>query len=657
MKKRYRIAMTVMSVFMLLGSACNSTPSNNKGTTNKGTTDGEEIVVTKNDYKNGLHQIDYTLTDDYVVRNNQTDYSILIPNSASEEVLFAAEELQALFEEATKATLPIIVESTTISSDKKIISLGNTNCAISSDVKATAELGRYGYTIKTVNKSIFVNANSDVGVTYGVYGLLELMFNFDCFSDVLYYIDKQDDTFLYNYNVKDAPDMDTNLSGTQYTEGNALRRMRFVKRDEITAGNTSVHTTLSYIKPDEYISKNENYKKWFTANKLQLCYTANGDEEYRDLLVTEVANMIADYFKRYPTQFYFNFSQMDENVWCGCEACKDSFDKYGSNAAVVIKFMNDVAEAVDAWMETEEGLPYKRDYKIAYLAYQKTLSAPAKFNKETEKYEPIDNSIIPHKHTQIIFAPLEIDYTHSIYDKCNAAFLNIIRGWQSITDNVALYLYNTNYTAFWVYYDCFDGLKDLMQLSAELNCGWFYMEGHWQQSGGSGWTALKNYVVSKLAWNVNLDINKIIDKFFDHYYADASDEMYQVFLDTRLISRMNEDRICRSSSVYADIDEAGFWPKNMLVNCLNIIEEGLADITYIQKTDPKKYQAIYGNIVSERVAYGYLLAEHYADDFDKDYILNLKLQTMRDANNNGISWFSTYPRVLASEVWSRWGIV
>ena len=129
-------------------------------------------------YTNGIHEMNYTETNDFLVKDNKTEYAILVPSEMNKETKFAAEELQQLFKEATKCDMLIVKDDAVgaYSANQKYISLGNTTYAVTVGAKPTADLDRYGYSIKTIDKSIFINANSDIGVTFGVYGFLELQY-------------------------------------------------------------------------------------------------------------------------------------------------------------------------------------------------------------------------------------------------------------------------------------------------------------------------------------------------------------------------------------------------------------------------------------------------------------------------------------------------
>ena len=133
--------------------------------------------------------------------------------------------------------------------------------------------------------------------------------------------------------------------------------------------------------------------------------------------------------------------------------------------------------------------------------------------------------------------------------------------------------------------------------------------------------------------------------------------MYDVFVSTRAYYSNNREKICDNRSIFGTLDTADYWPESLAVEGLAKIEKGLADISYLKKSDPAKYQMLHNHITAERFMYEYILIEYYGGQYDPDYILALKKQTRQDAEDNQIVQISTSGGgILVSTVWQRWGI-
>ena len=66
--------------------------------------------------------------------------------------------------------------------------------------------------------------------------------------------------------------------------------------------------------------------------------------------------------------------------------------KYGTNAAVVVKFVNALRRLIDTGFE-KDGAEYKRDFKLLFFAYHLTNRPPTVYDKKTNTYKPVDSSV------------------------------------------------------------------------------------------------------------------------------------------------------------------------------------------------------------------------------------------------------------------------
>ena len=422
----------------------------------------------------------------------------------------------------------------------------------------------------------------------------------------------------------------------------------------------ALHNSLNIFSVDEYY---DSHPKWFADNLMQLCYTAHGDEAELELFIQTLTDMITDSFSSSDlTQRYVMFGQMDTPVWCTCEACTKSEATYKTNAAVLIKFINEVAARVEAWMETDEGKPYAREFDIVYYAYQETVEAPVTFDEAGGTYVPVDDTVIPADHTLVFIAPLEMDAQCDIDSACNATWMARMKKWAGLMSEsdgqIAVYTYFRNYNQYWLPFDSYTMMQNWYKHIATIGTGLHFEEGMLWESGDFGnWYALRSYLNAKLSWNVNLDIEALTEKFFQNYFGDAAEEMYDVFLTTRAVSGKNRESLCSNRSIFNTLDMQEFWPETLASSSLEKIEKGLSEIEYLKKIDPARYQMIYKHITAERFTYEYILIEFYAGQYDPDYILALKYQAKKDAEANEFMKIGGlgYDRTTV-EIWEKWGI-
>ena len=68
-------------------------------------------------------------------------------------------------------------------------------------------------------------------------------------------------------------------------------------------------------------------------------------------------------------------------------------------------------------------------------------------------------------------------------------------------------------------YDTYDAMQDMIRFCAEYNTKFFYAQGAHDLTQSTAFGDLKAYLYSKLTWNCNLDVNTLIDNFFNDVHA------------------------------------------------------------------------------------------------------------------------------------------
>jgi len=619
----------------------------------------------------GVHSVKLSETSKYLVKDGKSDYKIVISSNPDKKILLASNELQDLFYEATSIRLPIVNDNLDYSSENKVICLGKNNyyqkALNGNDFLSTDrnKLEHDGYKINTVGNGIFIYGDYSDGAIYGVYGLLEIEFGFDCFSNTGYVIDKNvKNVTLKNYEVVEVPDYAfrscyythiTNNGNTKYRmmfgEGNSFS-VRYGKDDG--AHNNEIYVPFAtYNDP----SKPETYHpKWFSDDGTQLCYYAHGDEEEYQSLINTVFEVMKQDFIDNPDGYFFRLGQADTTTWCNCNLCKQSIQKYNANSASLVLFANDLAEKLDAWMLTTEGKPFSRDYRIMFLSYGLSLTAPTKYNTQTKKYEGIDG-IKCHDRVMPWFAPIELNYTQKIDNEINKTFYDSFMGWMAITKEMSFYTYSTNFHNYLVPLNFFDQLQLFYQYGAKSN-GYFICDlgQRGQSSAVTGFQTLMSYLIAKLSWNVNTDIKQATQDFFDGYFGPASQSMLNYYNSFRVQSKLCADKYYTlSHATYMRLLDKNYWPQDLLETWLDNINQALKDIEYLKKVDYRLYNEYYGHIAVERIGLYYLIVELYANSFNADFIERIKLEFKNDCNTYGIVLYGEGDRTISS-LCQTWGI-
>ena len=631
-----------------------------------GSSGGSNVTMREQIFTDGVHVYDYVETNKYVVENEKSDYKIVLSANPETREKLAAEELVHFFEEATGIILPIVSDDViAYNENNKVICLGQNAYykqakAVESGLSTEGKnLEHDGFMIETVGNGIFIFGDYAEGALFGVYRYLAIEFNFDCYSNTAYRLDKNvKNVTLKDFSVIDVPDYMfrscgyfhiLNADPTEY-------RMGFDHGEGFAIGSNSAHTSFTYLPKDTYQADHE---KWYSVDGTQLCFYARGDANEYEAMLNEMLEIMKEYFKT-DDGLFFRIGHADSLTWCNCDACKASKEKYGADSASVIIFANKLAEKMDAWLETEEGKPYARDYRITVLGYgpSSTLRPPAVYDESKGEWKPVSSDVICHKRVVPWYAPLEINYNYTIFEKQNREYLDYFYGWDSLSDEMSLYLYSTNYKYFLTPTAFFEQLQGMYQLGAQGN-GYFVFDlGQRLQSGGvTAWHVFKSYLISKLSWNVNLDIDELTTQFFKGYFGESADSMMNFYKSYRVHAEYTVNHVYSAGvSVYMPMNDVRYWPKNILDQWHGYIEDALSDIEVLKRVDPIAYQQYYDRITLERISVYYLMVELHENAYSDAFVQEMKLAFKEDCARLGVTVTGENAKLTIDAVLKSWGM-
>ena len=608
-------------------------------------------------------------TGDYLVKNGVSSYKIVLPDDADSDELLAGERLQSLFKEGTGSYLPIVYDNeiSGIDSNDKYILIGDNDFAIENGmVPKQTDVGTTGYTIKTKDKCIYVAGGQSVGTLFGIYNFLGRILNYDYFAEDIYSLDKGvKELSLYKYDVTVIPDCEYNTLTYAFLTPTKLRNYSMYAETTTPVRGKTGHGSLCYTLDDENDTTVElaikNHPKWFgqsgeiseedaAVNEeavfaiTQICYTAHGDAEEYDKLVNRMAQNLIDVMKSNKAAVRFNCSASDNHYSCDCDACEEEIGRYGTPTGSVVKLLNRVVETVDAWMQSEEGKEYKREWKIEFYAYNEYQNAPAKLVGDT--YQPIDDSVKLNSRLVPVVAYVNADYTSPIEASWNKPYKSQCDAWRSISETAKMYVYAQNYNFYLVPYNMFGVLSNQYK----------YWKGSTmyllttQNDFGTGFDNLKIYLCSKLGVDVNANVEELIKKYFKNVYLDAGDIMYNLFNEYRT----NEQRLkekypndfCVATSCYQKrFVNSKYYEATLFDGWLEDIEAALEKIEYLKYEDMQRYNAVYKMIIGERVWINNLYYLTNKDNILYDTLEKVTSELIHDIEYCGIAYTKEGPYV------------
>ena len=590
-------------------------------------------------------------TSEFLVKNGQTSYQILYPAEASNGILTAVDELTLFFKEATGITLNAVSDDQ-YDSNGKYLSIGKTALFEAAGLTADkAVLGSQGAQVRTKNQSVFMCGTSDLGTLYSVYEFLRDAFDYEFYTEDCYDLNTGvTELALYDYDILEVPDFQTRFGGWGYSINNAMtkNRLRFQAVDDVYTPiqNMTFHNAFGYLPKDTYQSA---HPFWYADDGSQLCYTAHGDAAEYDAMVSTIVAFYKNLFKTDPTATEISFTQSDNLTWCSCTTCSASNKKYnGANVATLIQFLNNVEERMEEWLDTEEGKPYDRDYKLVVFAYHETNLPPTK--EVNGRYEAIDSSVIPNPRVGVFFAETNADYTYTW--EGNASSINVmyrerLRAWASIVPegNLSWWLYSVCASNYFTPYNCLDGYSYYYKLAKECGVTEIFNQADLPQMGPAlGWGMLKGYLSAKLAWNTNYNVDYLVDKFFKAQYGAGSEKMKTLYDEWLAHSAYQRDKlgVNGSRSIFFDYSSSTYWPKGLLERWIDLANEAVAAIEAVGGDREARYRA---NACVERASYEYLYLLNYGVRLSPTDKTVLQRQLKSDVLDTGVTMFSEYATV------------
>lgn len=593
----------------------------------------------------------------YLLEDGTSTYKLVIPKQESGLAQVAVSEFNKFFSEATGVTLPVITDDE-IGTAEHFISIGETTLLQETDITHEyEELGRDGYKIVTRGENLYLIGGGEYGSLYAVYELLEHLIDYDFFATDCYTVAKGVSNIpLYEFDLTDIPNIDNRIASDGIVTGDTytLYRLRYRPNSEmfINVKGAWTHNCLEYVQDAP-----EANEKWYNLEKTQLCYTAHGDQaEYEKLLNASFATMKEELIAT-PDRDSIMFTNEDNYDVCECDACNKIVEEYGAISASIILFMNDLNAMVREWFETEEGKPYARDLRIVFFAYTGYEAAPVTYDEAKDEYIP-NKDIHLDEGVYCQLAIIKNDYYRLLTDKANAEYYNNLRAWSKLAgENLYLWLYSTNFFYYLAPYDCFDSFAESYRLAKECNAFYMFDQRQTDERGVlTGWSYLKTYLCSKLAWDANQDVGELTDKFFEGYFGPAADDMREVFDQMRTLTNYNKkhNELGGDSSIYHQVVSDTYWPKDVLGRWLDCYDKAQESIANLQEENPKLYQQYLDHILAEKLSTLYLYVECYNFNTSVDVIDAYKAEFKEIADHFNITQVSEGKNI--SNLYDKWGL-
>lgn len=456
-------------------------------------------------------------------------YNIYVSNASNETLRFAGEELKKYLDQISGANFAI----TPVSGNNAII------ISIAENHLSQAE---NSYTISKDKSEIHLSGIDEAGALYAVYDFLSQLGcrwaapAFDFYNNKHEYIPRSN-TLVYTHlnNQQETPAFkyrklyieeglshnSTNLS--QLVEWMPKARFNIlvapinyqghgkVKWDnwrthlipqlkkrgiKVEVGghgyqnflNASMESGTLFNKHPEWFGMNEKGER--SADKKWVCCTSNPEA------VAYVHRNLLAYLKARPEIEIFDFWPPDSEDWCYCSNCT----ALGSASTRHALFVNQTAQFL------KKHLP---DVKLECLAYSRYTAPPDSIE--------IDPDVL------VDFCPIKQNFDYQIYEpqaENNNLYNNHLKAWKKLfKGEVNLYSYFRRYA--------WRSLPNILTQYIQKDLQYYKSIGVsgvsvYSEPGDWFTYGINHYAFSHIAWNPNVNIDKVIKNYVTTVYGDAA---------------------------------------------------------------------------------------------------------------------------------------
>lgn len=441
----------------------------------------------------------------------ESEFHIATHRYADETVRYAASELQKYILTATGTVIPYF-------SDR--CSMRGPEIRIGPKVRDMTDsiLPPDGFRIHEDGTHIYIEGGTSRGVLYGVYYFLEHYCGFRCYTKDVEKISRFDVLDVEITDFQDSPafeyresyfrhafdgdfcvknKLNSNLGDISKAKGGRMKWFNFH------------HSFCDLVPAEKYFNSHPEYFSEFNGERInngQLCLT-NPE-------VLEIAkHTLIEWIHDNPECTVFSVAQNDNKRYCSCPACRALMDEEGSPSGPIIHFVNALADFI------KEEYPH---ILLHTFAYQYSLPAPKKVIAR-------DNVIV---RLCTITCRLDKPITVLAEEKPEgeeAVFIHALQNWKKHAKRLYVWDYAVNFRNY---------LQPLIHLHAMTENIRFYREngvigileqGNFAYGGGASMDDLKSYIIARLLWNPDVDVNEERHGFMQAVYGKKAGELMEKY--------------------------------------------------------------------------------------------------------------------------------
>jgi len=559
-----------------------------------------------------------------LVSGGESGYAIAVAQEASDAEVHAAKELQQYIDKMSGCTLPIVRDP----DDSQVgpfICIGMSRIAarLKPDFDIAA-LKEEGIAIKTVGPNMLVLGSRTRGALYATYTFLEQL-GVRFYSADVERVPKRSTITVSPTDMTHQPSFLYRL--TTYPESLDPRfsvklkiNMNPFGLDRVGGGyrpsRHMTHTFYSLVPPQKYFDDHPEYFALVDGERQrafsQLCLTNPGT-------IRVATETVLRWIEEEPEAYSFGVVQNDWLKNCECEPCKAIDDREGTPAGSLVYFCNEIAKAV-AEKYPGVGLDGRPEKTIHTIAYTYTEKPP-------KALKPAPNVVVTlcHMYPSCDSHPIET---------CpkDARYFEHLKGWLALTENVMVWHYLVDFTHFSLPFPNFNAIRADLPMYARSGVQGFLGQAV-PPGAGKEMSELRNYVCAKLAWNIDEDVDALIDDFMDGFFGPAAGPMREYF---NLIHKEVEDAGCHMH-LYSGL-EAGYLTDEVMTRIGELFDEAEVavadDPAFLKRVRKERMGEWYARLIAHP---GFVTKEGYIEAVDREQREVWLKSYLETASANGIT--------------------
>ena len=534
-----------------------------------------------------------------IVEDGASDFLIVTEDTPDETILTAVSELQTYVKKISGGSLKAVKESQYSFADNAII-IGDTIFDDNIEAINTEHIKQDGFVLYSDGNHLFICAEESRGTLYGVYTFLEEYLGVRWFTPELEVVPESKNIIIDSsinrvvepsFSIRRNDSLGTNDAYRARTKMN----VSFWEEAKEYGGALNYvlwDVTLDKLVPDDLITEHPDYFATTVEGTKTTDHVCLSNPEVLTVAIENARKAILECER---DAKYIHIGQKDNTNYCRCERCEALYEKYGSVCAPTLLFTNAFADALD------DEFP---DFMFTFYAYN-----------ETDR-PPTDMSLRCNKNVAPVLCGLHKACRSHPLTECgaqdgNETFYNLFgdneptisedfKNWVKIADTTYIYDYTINFINTAQFFSNFEYMQSTMKYMHDIGItGYIYNCG---DTHLAAFNELRNYLLCKIQWDVNCDVEYHMMDFLKSYYGEEAAPYIKQIIDIQTAQT-------KVSAHAFDFDwhyQAGFYPMNVAVALDGLWDKALS----ANITDEQLF-----NVETANLSWEYYKANQFLDKY------------------------------------------